>query len=285
MHLEQTLARRTFDESGDYVVDNFDIDMREWAQKDGNRGIYGADEFGLYNGKTASEAARKMVTSIGPGKAYIKGYEIVNKETKYLEVNKARESLSSDNVTIKTKGLPSFTVTNVYGSVPLNKEGSDLTAYPDVFLYGSFSDGSIGSTERRIDNHRQTVARRFDFTNDAIKTITIDVLGLNGQPNLGSITDANFQSDYKTIYYIKSRSETGTATSIGTVTTLAFATINRPGIDSNENKQFLELTVFGNKAELENLYKNLMKEIRRRRENYSCLLVMHRQILITGVKL
>ena len=48
--LEQTLARRTFDESGDYVVDNFDIDMREWAQKDGNRGIYGADEFGLYNG-------------------------------------------------------------------------------------------------------------------------------------------------------------------------------------------------------------------------------------------
>ena len=254
--LEQTLARRTFDESGDYVVDNFDIDMREWAQKDGNRGIYGADEFGLYNGKTASEAARKMVTSIGPGKAYIKGYEIVNKETKYLEVNKARESLSSDNVTIKTKGLPSFTVTNVFGSVPLNKEGSDLTAYPDVFLYGSFSDGSIGSngTEGSTD-HRQTVARRgLTFTaNDAIKTITIDVLGLNGQPNLGSITDANFQSDYKTIYYIKSRSETGTATSIGTVTTLAFATINRPGIDSNENKQFLELTVFGNKAELENL--------------------------------
>ena len=254
--LEQTLARRTFDESGDYVVDNFDIDMREWAQKNGNRGIYGADEFGLYNGKSASEAARKMVASIGPGKAYIKGYEIVNKETKYLEINKARESLTSDNVTLKTKGLPSFTVTNVFGSVPLNKEGSDLTAYPDVFLYASFSDGSIGAngTEGTTD-HRQTVARRgLTFTaNDAIKTITIDVNGLNGQPALGAITDANFQTDYKTIYYIKSRSETGTATSIGTVTTLAFATINRPGIDSNENKQFLELTVFGNKAELENL--------------------------------
>ena len=71
--LEQTLARRTFDESGDYVVDNFSVDIREWAQKDGNRGIYGADEFGLYNGKDAGEAARKMVASIGPGKAYIKG--------------------------------------------------------------------------------------------------------------------------------------------------------------------------------------------------------------------
>mgnify|MGYP003304846456 FL=1 len=80
-----------------------------------------------------------MVASIGPGKAYIKGYEIVNKETKYLEINKARESLSTDNVNLKSKGLPSFSVTNVFGSVPLNKEGSDLTAYPDVFLYSTFN--------------------------------------------------------------------------------------------------------------------------------------------------
>ena len=112
--LEQTLARRTFDESGDYVVDNFAVDIREWAQKDGNRGIYGADEFGLFNGKSASEAARKMVASIGPGKAYIKGYEIVNKETKYLEINKARESLSSDNVNLKSKGLPTFNLSLIH---------------------------------------------------------------------------------------------------------------------------------------------------------------------------
>ena len=254
--LEQTLARRTFDESGDYVVDNFDIDMREWAQKDSNKGIYGVDEFGLYNGYTAGEASRKMVASIGPGKAYIKGYEIVNKETKYLEINKARESLTSDNVTLKTKGLPTLSVTNVYGSVPLNKEGSDLTAYPDIFLYGTFTDGSIGvnGTEATTD-HRQTISRRgLTFTaNDAIRTLTIDVNGLNGQPTLGSLTDSTFQTDYKTIYYIKSRSGDGTATEIGTVTTLAFATINRPGIDSNENKQFLELTVFGRKDEIENL--------------------------------
>ena len=254
--LEQTLARRTFDESGDYVVDNFDIDIREWAQKDGNKGLYGADEFGLYNGYSASEASRKMVASIGPGKAYIKGYEIVNKETKYLEINKARESLTSDNVTLKTKGLPTFSVTNVFGSVPLNKEGSDLTAYPDIFLYSTFSDGSIGvnGTEATTD-HRQTVSRRgLTFTaNDAIKTITLDVLGLNGQPTLGALTDANFQTNYKTLYFIKSRSADGTATDIGTVTTLAYATINRPGISDNANKQFLELTVFGNKAELENL--------------------------------
>ena len=111
--IEQTLARRTFDESGDYIVDNFSVDVREWAQKEGNKGIYSADEFNLYNGYDASDAAKKMVASIGPGKAYIKGYEIVNKETKYLEINKARESLSSDNVNLKTKGLPTYSITTV----------------------------------------------------------------------------------------------------------------------------------------------------------------------------
>ena len=120
-----------------------------------------------------------MVASIGPGKAYIKGYEIVNKETKYLDLQKARESLSSDNVVLKTKGLPTFSITNTFGSVPLNKEGSQLTAYPDVFVYSTFNDGSIGlnNTELATD-HRQTLSKRasssqiFD-SNDAIKTITM----------------------------------------------------------------------------------------------------------------
>ena len=142
--IEQTLARRTFDESGDYIVNNFSVDIREYAQKDKNGGVYKVDEFWSYNGLTESEASRKMLAGIGPGKAYIRGYEIVNKETKYLEISKARESLSSDNVTLKTKGLPTFNITNTYGSVPLNKEGGDLTAYPYVNLFATYNDGSIG---------------------------------------------------------------------------------------------------------------------------------------------
>ena len=250
--LEQTLARRTYDESGDYVVDNFSVDIREYAQKDNNNGIYAVDDIGLYNGISASEASRKMIASIGPGKAYIKGYEIVNKETKYLEINKARESLSSDNVTLKTRGLPTFSVTNVYGSTPLNKEGSDLTAYPDVFLYSTFNDGSIGlsNTEASTD-HRQTLSRRGKIfsSNDAIKTITIQVTSATN-PLVG-ITDGTFESQIGTLYYVTSRDDTGAATSIGSVTSLAFASVNRPLINSAESVQFLELTVFGDKDEVD----------------------------------
>ena len=252
--LEQTLARRTFDESGDYVVDNFSVDIREWAQKDGNKGLYAVDEFGLYNGYDNGTASRKMVASVGPGKAYIKGYEIVNKETKYLEINKARESLSSDNVTLKSRGLPSYSITNVYGSVPLNKEGSDLTAYPDVFLYSTFNDGSIGLNNTELSTeHRQTIDRRgLTFTpNDGVKTITLQIT--SPTTLIGAVTDATFQSQFGELFYIKTRSDLGTPTAVGTVKTLSFATTNKPLINPSESVQFLEVTVFGPKNELEAL--------------------------------
>ena len=250
--LEQTLARRTFDESGDYIVDNFSIDVREYAQKDGNQGIYAADEFGLYNGLSAEEASRKMLASVGPGKAYIKGYEIVNKETKYLPINKARESLSSDNVTLKTKGLPTFSITNVYGSVPLNKEGSELTAYPDVFLYSTFNDGSIGLNDTELaTDHRQTLNRRGKIFNsdDGIKTITIQVTSTTYP--LGSLSDGNFENLLGTLYYIKSRSDTASPTSIGSFTSLAYATTNKPLLNPSPSVQYLELTIVGSKEDLE----------------------------------
>lgn len=266
--LEDTLARRTFDESGDYVVDNFGIDIREYAQKDNNNGIYSVDEFGLYNGLTSGESVRKMIASIGPGKAYIKGYEIVNKEIKYLEINKARESLSSDNVTLKTKGLPTFTITNVFGSVPLNKEGSDLTAYPDVFLYSTFNDGSIGlnNTELSTD-HRQTLNRRglIFNSNDAIKTITIQVSSTTTL--IGSITDGNFQNLIGTLYVIKSRSDVGSPTSVASVKSLSYAVVNKPLINPSVSVKFLELTVTGPKNELDLLlleYDNGDSEYKRR---------------------
>ena len=252
--LEQTLARRTFDESGNYVVDNFSVDIREWAQKDKNKGFYAVDEFGLYNGYDAGTSARKMIASVGPGKAYIKGYEIVNKETKYLEVNKARESLSSDNVTLKSRGLPSYCITNVYGSVPLNKEGSELTAYPDVFLYSSFNDGSIGLNDTELTtDHRQTVDRRGKFfsANDGIKTITLQIT--NPTTLIGAVTDATFQTQFGELFYIKTRSDVGTPTAIGSFKTLSFATTNKPLINASVSVQFLELTVFGPKNELEQL--------------------------------
>ena len=252
--IEQTLARRTFDESGDYIVDNFSIDIREYAQRDRNGGVYAADNFGLYNGLSLADASRKMLASVGPGKAYIRGYEIVNKETKYLEINKARESLVSDNVRIKTKSLPTFSITNTFGSVPLNKEGSDLTAYPFVNLYSTFNDGSVGfnGTELATDL-RQTVSRRGKTfsSNDAIKTVVIDVTSTT-KP-LSSLTDGSF-SDIQTLYFVKARDEANNPTSISSVDVVAYAKVNKPLLNSDPAFKYLEITVVGKKDEIELLF-------------------------------
>ena len=250
--LEQTLARRTFDESGDYVVDNFGIDIREYQQKDGNNGIYSVDEFGKYNGRESEEASRLMLAAVGPGKAYIKGYEIVNKETKYIEVAKARESLNTDNVTLKTRGLPTFNITNVFGSVPLNAEAPELTAYPDVFLYSTFNDGSLGFNDTEDANaHRQTLSRRgLKFSpSDAIKTITIEVQSTS-DPNLGSITDGTFENVIGELWFVKSRSTSGAPAVVSSVKSISYAKINRPEINPTTSVKFLELTICGNKDDI-----------------------------------
>ena len=250
--IEQTLARRTFDESGDYVVDNFSVDIREYAQKDRNGGLYKEDEFGLYNGLTEAEADRKMIASLGAGKAYIRGYEIVNKETKYLEINKARESLSSENIRVKTKALPTYSITNVYGSVPLNKEGSDLTAYPYVNLYSVANDGSIGNNNSEADTaHRQTINRRGKSfsSDDAVKTITLEIT--NTVNTLAGLNDANFESLLGTLHFVKTRNQSGAATSIGTVQSLAYAKVNKPLLNSSSSYFYLELTITGKKDDLE----------------------------------
>ena len=252
--LEQTLARRTYDESGDYVVDNFDIDIREYAQRDNNLGIYSADEFGLYNGYTAGEASRKMVASISPGKAYIKGYEIVNKETKYLEVNKARESLASENVTLKTKGLSTYNITNVYGSVPLNQEGSQLTAYPTIYLSSVFNDGYVGlNNTESTTNYRQSVNRRGQFfdSNIGIKTITLEIVDSNIP--ISSIVPDDLDSTFSKLWYVKSRPGTNIVSYVDVLSyTKVFKPSKNPG--TTEESKFLEVTVSGSKNDLETIF-------------------------------
>ena len=79
--LEDTLARRTFDESGDYVLTNPDFDVREHLVSGNNRGIF-----------TSSEGGSATKLAIGVSfKAYVNGYESERLGTTFVDVNKARD--------------------------------------------------------------------------------------------------------------------------------------------------------------------------------------------------
>ena len=85
--LQQILARRTYDESGDYIVDTFDLDMREHLVKDKNNGVY----------KEPEGKEELLVAQLDPGVAYIRGYEVRIDEITRVNVPKARDSASVNN--------------------------------------------------------------------------------------------------------------------------------------------------------------------------------------------
>jgi hypothetical protein len=252
--IENTLARRTFDESGDYVVNNFPLEVREYYQKEGNLGIHALDTEGTVNGLTPEEATQKLIASVGPGKAYVRGFEIVNTETKYLEVNKARDLLTRDNVTLRTRPVSEFKLTNVFGTVPLNSEGADLTAYPTVYLNSVFNDGSIGlnDTEEDLD-HKQTINRRGEVfaTDDGIKTIYVKVTSTTNP--LATVTDTTIETTYSQLWFIKTR-DGSTPSTWDSVDSISFSKVRRAEVDDSE--LYLELTVKGKK----NLLDTFLKE-------------------------
>ncbi|AMO43113.1 structural protein [Cyanophage S-RIM32] len=249
--VEAALARKTFDESGDYVVDQFPLQIREYYQQNDNLGFYGKDSQGLVNGLTENSAKAKLIGSVGSGKAYIKGYEVKNKETKYLEIDKARDTLKRENQTIKTTGLTSFYITNVYGTVPLNAEGSELTAYPTLYLNSVFNDGSIGSngTESSTDP-KQTLSRRGQGYNvtDGIKTIYCALT--DPDYNYSNFGDG-FENLIPKLWFIKTRSDAGSVNEYSSVDVLSLSRVFRPEIDGAGITEYLELTVKGNRGELD----------------------------------
>ena len=245
--LENTLARRTYDESGDYIVDNFSLEVREYYQQNNNLGLYQLNQStNLVNSLTPEEASEKLIASIGPGKAYVRGFEIVNNETKYLPFNKAREVLTRDNITLKTSGTSQFKITNVFGTVPLNSEGAELTAYPTVYLNSLFNDGSIGLNNTESSTARkQTLNKRGTGAapQDAFKTIYIQVR--NTSPaTIASLDDSTFQSVWGRLWFIKTRIGTAPAT-WDYVETISFSKVRRAEVDATTD--LIEMTVKGSR--------------------------------------
>ena len=86
--LGETLARRTFDESGDYVLTNPEFDVREHLLSGTNRGIFTAANGG---------SATKLAVGVSPFKAYVNGYEAEILSTTFVDVDKARDTQDANN--------------------------------------------------------------------------------------------------------------------------------------------------------------------------------------------
>jgi hypothetical protein len=88
---QDVLAQRTFDESGDYVSNEFLLDVREHLKTSTNRGQYSATDGGDES---------KLVYALDPGKAYVRGYPIETSYNTYLVTDKSRTTKSHNNVVL-----------------------------------------------------------------------------------------------------------------------------------------------------------------------------------------
>lgn len=254
--LEETLARRTYDESGNYVVDNFSIDLKEYYQNSNNLfGMYPLNiEKNTVNNKTIEEADSLMVARIGSGKAYVKGYEIINKDVKDIVVEKARDSVLKEKNRIKTESLSYFNVSNVFSSIPLNSEGEDLNSYPTVFFNSVFNDGRYGFVNQYRNNSGTVLPysrRGKEFTtDDGIRTIYVSLNGDQPTYPTSSILGTN-------LWWVVAKAPTTTsqANTVAYGTIIDYKIVKRPEISNDTSTQYVEFTIIGKKTEL-----SLLKE-------------------------
>mgnify|MGYP001257375176 CR=1 FL=1 len=87
-NLIDTLAQRTFDESGHFAVKPFDVSLiNSLNDNQGNGGLFEQGDF-TYSGSIASEDL--AILKVSSGKAYVKGYEIETTTPTFIDVDKPR---------------------------------------------------------------------------------------------------------------------------------------------------------------------------------------------------
>ena len=154
--LERSLATRTYEESGDYVVDDFQVTMRENLSDGFNNGVYETGDT-TADGNSASED--KFAVEFGPGTAYVRGYRIKTLSPTYVDLAKPRDTNSAQNTIIPFE-LGNFSkVTNTYGF--LNTSGSTITnAYQTLELRDNFT-ATPGDAQGNIIGYSRVASLEF----------------------------------------------------------------------------------------------------------------------------
>ena len=198
--LSKRLARRTFEESGNYAVKPYQLDIKEHLDDTTNNGYLLASAGGLEG---------KLAIGVEPGTSYVQGFRNENIATKYLVIDKPRDASNSINIDANAnvatpvgnyvrvtegtiKGAPdlsNFTTMNLHnangqgGSVvgtararAMEKIGADirLHLFDITMTSGSFSAvRSFSQTHSTsginfIGNISDTSALRFDIGNNGL---------------------------------------------------------------------------------------------------------------------
>jgi hypothetical protein len=157
--IDDKLAKRTYEESGNYEVNPFPIHIREAYNDLTNGGLYTNAEL-IENGYSNAAAAQEdLICTLDPSVAYVKGYRVQLNSAIPLKFSKARETDSLQNVGISADmGMYVDGIFDSGSNIP-NIENVE-TIY--TLKSGTYGAASIGTTRiRSIESNGDGTYRLF----------------------------------------------------------------------------------------------------------------------------
>lgn len=199
--LEETLARRTFEQNGDFIVKPFDVQIRECLNDGFNNGVYQEGDI-TESGNVASEDF--LTFQVSPGKAYVRGYEVESIAPKFIDVPKPRSTETYNGAITPVEVGNYVVVNNVFGSPEISPflPGELIEPYRVLELYdtqnttpGSSNGTKIGyARARAFENIIPSGTNVFDTTS-TFKLYLFDIrmftkITLSGTPAAGIVQGA-----------------------------------------------------------------------------------------------
>ena len=149
------LARRTYDQSGDFYVKPFIVTTHESLNDNkGNNGIFLQGQR-TYSGREPDESLG--VYKISPGKAYVKGYEVNNPHVNYLDFEKTRETNTLQKQLINYFTGPSIKLNRVSGFPKIGFTTSTI----------SLRNSRVGINSNLPSGQEIGIARIYDYQLDS----------------------------------------------------------------------------------------------------------------------
>ena len=151
--LSDELARRTYAESGHYIVKQFDVSLKESLNdKKGNDGLFNDSQI-TSSGQSPSE--NLALYQVSPGKAFVKGYEIETLNSTFLSAPKPRTTKTLENQSLIYNTGPTFKLNNLSGAPQIGIGNTYII---------SLRDERVGDTNENPPGKEIGVARLYDYS-------------------------------------------------------------------------------------------------------------------------
>jgi len=187
--LADELARRTYDESGDYTVKPFNLKFIEHLKDANNPDGY----LNSADGGNVSVA----IAVLSPGKSYVKGYEVSTISNRYLTFNKPRDAVNVENSIVRTPIGNYVEVTTPYGMPDFTSDFITVGLYNQYTGVGGVASGTwVGNAKIR---GFESTSSNLMVASSIFYTFLFDVSLKNGY---------TFERDVKQLYH-PSVSDTG----------------------------------------------------------------------------